>query len=160
MALFDRTWRRAGRWGITLLPPGSLPAGDRVLNYLQGAYALEQVGRLAAARRAYRSGIRRWPQSHALRLAAANLAYRQRDYEEAEQTLRQALQHHPQGAVLWNNLAYVLAARGCVGAALSAVECAVGLAPGEQGYRESRQEIAAMSAKKGAQCLPIRCPLP
>ncbi len=153
MALFDRTWQRAERWGITLLPAGKLPAGDAVHNYLKGAYALEQMGRLAEARRAYHSGITRWPQSHALWLAASNAAHRQQEYGEAEQTLREALHLHPQRAELWNNLAYALAAQGCVETAKKALECAVELSPE---YLDSQREIRAMAGS--AQCEPVSCP--
>lgn len=158
LALFDRTWQRARRWGITLLRPGSLPATDDTLSYFKAAYALEQTQQPGAALAAYRSGSRRWPSSQPLWLAQANLEYRQGEYLAAEQTLRAALSHHPRAAALWNNLAYPLAAQGCHEVAMSAIACALELAPGEAVYLQSQQELAAMPSVPGASCPPLVCP--
>lgn len=158
LALFDRTWLRAERWGITLLKPGSLPATDATFNYFKAAYALEQTQQPEAALAAYRSGSGRWPESLPLWLAQANLEYWQGDYPAAEQTLRAALKYHPAAASLWNNLAYPLAAQGCREEALAAVACAITLAPAQAGYVESQQEIAVMSSRPGASCRPSVCP--
>lgn len=160
LALFDRTWQRANRWGITLLPPGRLPATDGTFNYFKGAYALEQTQQLEAALTAYRAGSERWPSSQPLWLAQANLEYRLGDYPAAGQTLRIALRHHPRAAPLWNHLAYPLAMQGCREVALSAIACALALAlaPGETAYAQSQQEITAMPSAPGASCLPLACP--
>jgi hypothetical protein len=161
MALFERTWQRAGRWGITLLRPGELPATDGHFSYLKAAYALEQTGQTAAALTSYRAGSGRWPDAPSLWLAQANLEYQQGDYPAAEQSLRTGLSHHPLAAPLWNNLAYALARQGCRATALTALSCATLLAPGEEGYEQSRQEIAVMApsgGEQGANCRPLACP--
>jgi tetratricopeptide (TPR) repeat protein len=158
LALFDRTWQRAKRWGITLLPPGRLPATDGAFNYLKAAYALEQTQQLEAALTAYRAGSERWPSSQPLWLAQANLEYRLGDYPAAEQSLRTGISHQPLAAPLWNNLAYPLVMQGCREVALSAIACALALAPGESAYAQSQQEITAMPSAPGASCLPLACP--
>ncbi|MCW8919808.1 MAG: PA2778 family cysteine peptidase [Gammaproteobacteria bacterium] len=164
LALFDRTWQRARRWGITLLQPGHLPASDDPLNYLKAAYALEQTQQPAAALAAYRGGSGRWPEVDLLWLAQANLEYGQGNYRGAEQSLRTGLAHHPLAAPLWNNLAYALAQQGCRAEALDAVACAMTLAPelAAPAYAESRGEISmmvgVMSGTPVARCRPISCP--
>jgi tetratricopeptide (TPR) repeat protein len=160
LALFDRTWQRARRWGITLLRPGRLPASDAPLNYLQAAYALEQMQQPAAALAAYRSGSGRWPEVELFWLAQANLEYGQGAYRGAEQSLRRGLAHHPLAAPLWNNLAYALAQQGCRAEALDAVACAMTLAQESAAadYAESWREIGAMTGTPTARCRPISCP--
>jgi tetratricopeptide (TPR) repeat protein len=158
LALFDRTWQRGNRWGVTLLRPGHLPASDAPFNYFRAAYALEQTQQLEAAMVAYRGGSERWPDSLPLWLAQANLAYRTGDYSEAEETLRRALKHQPAAAPLWNNLAYALAAQGCRESALAAASCAVDRARGEEAYAQSQREIAVMPSRLEATCRPLNCP--
>jgi tetratricopeptide (TPR) repeat protein len=161
LALFERTWQRAERWGITLLRPGRLPASDSPLNYLQAVYALEQTQQQAVALVAYRSGSGRWPEVELFWLAQANLEYGLGDYRGAEQSLRTGLEHHPLAAPLWNNLAFALAQQDCREGALGAVACATALAPAEAAYAESQREIAEMAVADGtppATCRPITCP--
>jgi len=159
LALFERTWQRGNRWGVVLLPPGKLPAGDNHLSYMRGAYALEQTRQDEAALLAYQSACRRWPAEPITWLAQSNLEYRLGRYSEAGQTLQAGLGHHARAPQLWNNLAYALAGDGCGDAALAAVDCAILLAPGEEGYRQSREELAAMPRPPATSCPPLRCPL-
>jgi tetratricopeptide (TPR) repeat protein len=160
LALFDRTWQRARRWGVTLLRPGELPATDGHFSYLKAGYALEQTGQPEAALAAYRSGSGRWPEVDLLWLAQANLEYGLGEYQRAEESLRTALAYHPQAAPLWNNLAYALAQQGCRAQALDAVACAMrwGQESAAAGYAESRREVGAMAATPAARCRPISCP--
>lgn len=159
MGLFDRTWLRGGRWGIILLPPGTLPASNMPLNYLKATYGLEQSRQYEAALVAYRGGVRRWPDSVEMWLAQANLEYRQGEFSRAETTLRTALSIHPLEAAVWNNLAYTLSAQGCKSESLEAVACAIMLAPGEEIYLDSRQELASVKVT-GNTCRPLSCPHP
>ncbi len=159
LALFDRTWRRGKRWGITVLRPGQLPASGDHFRYLKAAYALEQTGQYAEALAAYQGGSGRWPGEPVVWLALANLHYRLGHFPEAEQTLRSALTHHPESAPLWNNLAYALAGQGCRESAFAAVACAIRLAPGEVGYRQSKEEFTNMAGRRSGSCAPVRCPV-
>ncbi len=160
LGLFDRTWRRGQRWGITLLTPGALPASGSSVAYLKAAYGLEQTQQHEAALIAYRSAAKRWPQRELAWMAQANLAYRLERFDEAVETLHAALEYHPRSAPLWNNLAYALAASGCGGAAREAVACAIALQPDEVGFRQSREEIEQMALPPGAAaCRPVSCPV-
>lgn len=159
LALFDRTWQRGKRWGITLLRPGELPAGSAHLNYMKGAYALEQTAQFDAALAAYHSACRRWPGETLSWLALANLQYLQGRYTEAADTLQLAIVHHPAAAQLWNNLGYALAGAGCGAVGLEAVECAIRLAPEEVGYLQSREELAAQQRAVATECPVLSCPL-
>lgn len=159
LALFDRTWVRGSRWGMVVLRPGDLPASGDALRYLKAAYALEQTGQLMAAVQAYRAGSGRWPEEPLAWLAESNMHYRLGRYGEAVETLRAALARHPEAAQIWNNLAYALAGMGCRGSALEAIACAIRLAPGEVGFRQSREEIAQMEIAPAAEaCRPLSCP--
>ncbi len=160
LGLFDRTWRRGKRWGITLLTPGALPASGNPVAYLKAAYGLEQTKQFEAALIAYRSAAQRWPQRELAWLAHANLAYRLERFDEAVETLHAALQYHPRSAPLWNNLAYALAASGCGGVAREAVACAVAMQPAEAGFRQSREEIEQMALTPATvACRPFSCPV-
>ncbi|MDH5785887.1 MAG: PA2778 family cysteine peptidase [Chromatiales bacterium] len=163
LGLFDRTWRRGKRWGMVLLPPGALPASNDHFRYQKGAYALEQVGQHEAALSAYRAATEQWPEESLPWLSRSNLEYRQKRYSEAEQSLRSALHAIPDAAQLWNNFGYVLMALGCQTEASQAVDCAIALQPEEDGYRQSREEIAGMRAvkrKTPLRCEPVNCPVP
>ena len=159
LALFDRTWQRGKRWGITLLRPGQLPASGDHFRYLKAAYALEQTEQYAAALAAYQSGSGRWPGESVVWLAQANLHHRLGHFPEAEQTLRSALTHHSKSPQLWNNLAYALAEQGCRKTAFAAVSCAIRLAPEEDEILNSWGDIANMAGRTSDPCAPVQCPV-
>lgn len=158
LALFDRTWRRGKRWGIVLLTPGTLPASNNPLSYMRGAYALEVTKQYPSAIAAYSGATQRWPERELSWLALSNLEYRLGRHAEAAQTLGKGLKRLPDAPQLWNNLAYALAGQGCHDQALAAVSCAIQLAPGEDGYRQSREEIRQMEGTPSTDCLPVSCP--
>lgn len=159
LGLFDRTWRRGKRWGVVLLVPGTLPASNNSLSYMQGAYALELTKQHAAAIAAYAGATQRWPERELSWLAKSNLEYRLGRFAEAVQTLESGLVRLPDAPQLWNNLAYALAGQGCRDKALDAVTCAIQLAPGEDGYRQSRDEIRQMEVPPSTNCPPVNCPV-
>ncbi|MCW8828974.1 MAG: PA2778 family cysteine peptidase [Gammaproteobacteria bacterium] len=157
MRVFERTWQRAEYWGRVILTPGEMPATAKPLPYLRAALALEQSRQERAALTGYRAATDRWPESALAWLSRGNLAYRLEAYAEAEQSFRDGLVASPEQADLWNNLGYVLAARGCGAAALTALQCAIALQPDNSLYRESLHELEAAVAQ-GERCEPISCP--
>lgn len=160
LSLFDRTWRRAKRWGITVLEPGMLPAGNDHFRYMSAAFALEQTRQDDKAIAAYRSASKRWPGESTVWLAWANLSYKRGFLADAEKALRSGLEYLPDNPQLWNNLAYVLAEKACYVGALRAVGCARRLSPVELNYRQSEEEITGMNTGAGAVCAPVNCPVP
>ncbi|MGB3935829.1 MAG: PA2778 family cysteine peptidase, partial [Burkholderiales bacterium] len=56
-------WRDAEHWSMLALPPGKLPASAREAELGTAIAALEQAGKPAEARAAYRALLARWPAS-------------------------------------------------------------------------------------------------
>lgn len=124
---FDRTWARAGRWALLVLPPDTLPATARELPYLEAAAALERSD-AAAAEIAYGTALARWPTSLPALLGLGNARYAQGDLSGAEQAFAAAVAAHPEAAVAHNNHAHVLGRLGRKAEALAAARRAVELA--------------------------------
>jgi tetratricopeptide (TPR) repeat protein len=107
LSTFERTWARSGRWAMLALPPDRLPATADARRYVEAAVALERVN-AAAARRAYRSALARWPDNLVAAIGEGNTAYAAGDLAGAEAAYRAATGAHPESADAWNNLAQVL----------------------------------------------------
>ncbi len=159
LGTLERTWAAGGHWALVVVPAGRVPATARLRDYLQAAHALEAAGQADAAARAYRAATRRWPRRYESWFALANQAWAAGELAVAEPALREALRLQPADARIWNNLAYVLARRGCPRQALRAARCAVALAPGEGGYRDSLRELRSEpEGRPGGACEDISCP--
>jgi len=138
LATFERTWARAGRWALLVLPPDALPAAARELPYLAAAAALER-SHPAAAEAAYTAALGRWPASLPAGLGQGNARYAQGDLAGAAQAFAAAATTHPDSAVAHNNLAHVLHRLGRRDAALAAARRAVELAG--DGLPEARRTL-------------------
>jgi tetratricopeptide (TPR) repeat protein len=146
LATFDRTWARAERWGVVVLPPGSLPATAGEAEVLQAAASLERAERPAEAAQAYAAILDRWPSSFAALMGLGNARYAAGQLLGAESAFRTAASLHPDAAPAWNNLAHVLAAQGELSEALQAAKRAVDLGgPQDAAYRETLREIEQRS---------------
>jgi len=126
-ANFEHTWRRAGGFAVSVLPPERLPAEPDAERWLQASAGLERAGRLAEAETAYRSALARWPESAAAWLALGNVALAGARLDEAEAAFRRASVLAPDSASAWNNLAHVLLFAGRRDEARAAAERAVAL---------------------------------
>jgi tetratricopeptide (TPR) repeat protein len=155
-ARFERTWQRAGGWAFVTPDPEQLPATARALSWLQAAHALETSGRLEPAARAYATATRHWPEQPAGWFGLGNTRYALGEFVEAEAALRSLLEQAPGLAMAWNNLAHVLAARGCGDEARAAAGCALRMQPEETRYRSTREQVREVAAGKG--CQPVECP--
>ena len=148
---FESSWRRANRWGIVAVRPGEIPATASAARFLRAAADLEAVGRPDAAAQAYAAAMARWPENPLPRVALANAQQAAGDAALAERTLREAVAAGAADAVVHNNLADLLARRGCRDSALAqlgfAEDSAAGLAsPVAAAIAATRREIAAMPA--------------
>jgi hypothetical protein len=139
---FARTWARADRWALVVLPPDRLPAGGDEAAVLSAAAGLERAGHFDDAALAYAAILGGWPGSLAALIGRGNALYAAGDLGGAEAAYRIALERHPGAAAAWNNLADVLAAQGVRAEALVAARRAVELggAHGEV-YRRTLEEI-------------------
>jgi tetratricopeptide (TPR) repeat protein len=144
---FSRTWARAERWALVVLPPDRLPATGGEAAVLSAAAGLERAGRLQEAATAYDAVLRRWPGSLGGLIGQGNARYAAGDLDGAEAAYRAALGRHPDAAVAWNNLADVLAAQGARDEALSAARRAVDLGGAHaEVYRRTLEEISGAPA--------------
>jgi tetratricopeptide (TPR) repeat protein len=142
LATFERTWARAGHWGLVVLPPDFLPAGTDPAPTVRAAAALERIGRLAAAGTAYDTILKRWPDDRDALLGRGNVRYAGGDLDGAERAFRQATSSDPGSGAAWNNLAQVLLERGRPEPALDAARRAVELGgPLEPTYRTTLRQI-------------------
>ena len=121
-----RTWERGGRWGLLLLPPGTLPVvadPDRLLAALAG---LERNDALAA-RPGYTAAVARWPAHAGLATAYGNHLRQAGEPEAAEAAYRAALAAEPRHVPALNNLADLLLEGGRLDEAYAAAAEAVAL---------------------------------
>lgn len=104
MRRFERSWKLADYWGMVVLPPGKLSASGDELSHMKAASALEQIGKVEEAQKAYQAILSRWPKSLTAAIGMGNIAYAKKDYKTAVRILKQARQYHPENAALKNNL--------------------------------------------------------
>lgn len=145
---FVRTWDRAGRWGMLVMPPDQLPAEANADRYLVAAAGLEAVRKLNAARTAYETARTAWPASHWPYLGLANVAYLQDRLADARELYEQALVHDPTNLSARFNLGDTLARQGCALAARGQFERALEVA-GDSALRariEARMQVIEMDS--------------
>lgn len=147
LGTFSRTWARAERWALVVLPPDRLPATAGEAAVLSAAVGLERAGRMQEAETAYGAVLRRWPGSLGALIGRGNARYAVGDLDGAATAYRAALEHHPGAAMAWNNLADVLAAQGARDEALIAARRAVDLGGTHaEVYRRTLEEIGGAPA--------------
>lgn len=158
--VFMSTWNRSRRWGLVVLTPGSLPARARPASYLDAVSGLEALGKLEAARTAYRAASETWPDQAIAWLGLGNSEYALAQYAAATAAYRRAVEAKPGDFAPWNNLAYALAARQCVRLARESARCATQLAPDNPAVGETLQEMESLPLRQAAEaCLPLPpCP--
>ena len=143
LAVFERTWARAGHWSMVAVPPDIMPASAGLQQYRTAVLAFESSASPAARLQAYSSGLRRWPDSFVLSMGAGNAHYQLGRYAASERAFRRAIAAEPARAEAWNNLGYALWRQGRRQQALQAIARALQLAPGEPEYLDSLREISA-----------------
>lgn len=154
---FERTWARSGRWAVVVTPPDRFPATARPLPWFRAAADLERTGQPEAAHAAYRAATEAWPEEAIAWVGLGNSAYTLGRTGLAETALREAVSLKPGIAEAWNNLAHVLAERGCGLGARNAVSCATALRPDEPRFRETAAGIHSRPAEDRDACLPVQC---
>lgn len=141
LGLFDRTWARANRWGLLVLPPNRLPANADETRYLQSVASLERLGHLGAAITAYQLAAEQWPTSPLALFALGNGFYRQGDAVAAEQAWRRAITRADDHGPSLNNLATLLMEQHRLNEALDFAERAVHSEPQNPAYLSTRDQI-------------------
>lgn len=159
--LFLRTWRRADHWALVVLPPERLPADADPERYLQAAAALEDTGHIDAARRAYETASRHWPEQATAWYGLGNAHYLAGEFAAAETAFRRVINLNQDNAAAHNNLARTLLARGCLRAAAAQTQAALKLhaPPGIRRALERTDAEIATQRRAGA-AEPEDCPPP
>jgi tetratricopeptide (TPR) repeat protein len=157
-ARFLSTWENAGAWGLLVLRPGELPARPEPGSYLRATADLESVGQIRAASQAYAAATARWPANATAWFGLGNSHYRLGQLGDAERSYRQALRANPGYLAAHNNLAMVLAERGCHRTALDTLDHALEHTRPDDTLRrtllQTRREILQQQRESGGQVVP------
>jgi tetratricopeptide (TPR) repeat protein len=158
-ASFLRSWERGSSWAFVAVPPGELPATATAGAYVRALAAAEPLLAPAAAERAYGAALERWPLDELVVFAAAGQRHSAGDLAGATSLYRRLLAAAPQHAAARNNLANVLAARGCYAEALAEAHAALAaLSPNDELGDAVRDTVAELeSASSQARDPPARC---
>ena len=143
MSHFERSWMLGDYWGLVVVPPGQLAVSAGELANVSAAAGLEQSGQSTEARKSYGAILKQWPQSLGALIGLGNIAYAQKNYNEAVGFLEQATTFHPATAAAWHNLAVAQDAAGRAHDAHQSAERAVQLAsPGIRAeYQQSLRSL-------------------
>ena len=109
---FERTWQRADKWAMVILPPGKLPASAEPLAYVKAISHFETQGKLEVAKEAYETAVERWPSSLLTLMAMGNISYQLHQLSQAQQFYLKAIEINSDYAPAHNNLAQVLMEQG------------------------------------------------
>jgi tetratricopeptide (TPR) repeat protein len=146
---FEYLWKSDGHWSMVALSPDKLPASANEQNYAKAVSALENSGQVKNAQIAYKTLLKRWPDSLTGQIGLGNTSYALKDLEGAESAFTSASTSHPDSVAALNNLAHVLFELGKKDAALKAAEHAVSLGGPMKNISEiTLNEIRVLSAMK------------
>jgi hypothetical protein len=140
---FLRSWQRGANWAFVALSPGELPASASPGAYVRAVAGAEPLLDAAAAQQSYRAALERWPTNELVLFAAAGQRYAAGDLQEATALYRQLIEVAPRHAAARNNLANVLAARGCPSEALAEARAALAALSPEDPLGEAVRDTVA-----------------
>jgi tetratricopeptide (TPR) repeat protein len=159
MSVFEFTWKRSNRWAMAVLPTDTLPNDRNLINTLQAAVDLEEVGQIDAANQTYQTITKRWPDSLVAIMGAANSHLTLGNAENATSYYLRALELKPKRADIYNNLAYSLLEQSCYQSSLSSIQCAISLDSSNAEFLDSQHEINQSKSKSSLKSCPkISCP--
>jgi tetratricopeptide (TPR) repeat protein len=158
-ARFLREWQRGSSWAFVALQPGELPATNSAGGYIRALAGAEPMLAAAAAERGYRAALERWPSDELVLFAAAGQRHAAGDLAEATALYRRLLVAAPHNVAAHNNLANVLAERGCRTEALAEARAALAvLSPTDELGAAVRDTVAELErAAEQASAPPARC---
>jgi hypothetical protein len=157
-ARFLRSWQRGANWAFVALEPGEVPATATAGAYVRALAGAEPLLDAAAAERGYRAALERWPRDELVLFAAAGQRYAVGDLGGATALYRQLLAAAPQHAAARNNLANVLAARGCHAEALAEARSAMAaVAPTDELGAAVRDTVTELERAARSGAPPASC---
>ena len=125
--VFQNTWARADYWGLLVLPTDELPATVTEERYILSVAGLERARQFDAAIRAYKTALRRWPESMPAWMGLGNSFYEKGDFPAAASAFKQAIKLQPGNGLPLNNLAQVYWDQGKKEEALQTIHHAIDL---------------------------------
>lgn len=126
---FLRSWSRGDHWAFVVLEPGDLPATAVPGTYVRALAGASRFLSHESADAAFTKALERWPDDELVLFAAAGRELESRNWPQAETLYRRLLDVAPANAAARNNLANVLAERGCNAAALAEARAALAATP-------------------------------
>jgi len=151
---FLREWQRGSNWAFVALKPGELPATETPGGYIRALAGAEPMLGAAAAERSYRAALARWPSDELVLFASAGQRHAAGDLAEATALYRRLVAAAPHNAAAHNNLANVLAERGCRAEALAEAHAALAvLSPTDElgaAVRDTVAELERATAQASA----------
>jgi hypothetical protein len=146
-AISEFVWMRSGYWAMVALPPDRIPATADEARWLSAVAALERPDP-RAARTAYQTFLKRWPENINAAIGLANTHHALGELRQSEAVLRRAAQLAPDSVIVLNNLAQTLADEGRDAEALPFIERAAALGgPFAGTVEETRKAIRARLKK-------------
>ncbi|MFV1984343.1 MAG: PA2778 family cysteine peptidase [Thiohalomonadales bacterium] len=142
VALFERTWARAGYWALRILKPGEFPVAVDELRYLKALVSLERLNKWSELIISYRRAIKKWPNNKNFHMGLANSYYSSMQLVQAKKHYSQIIAQWSKYAPAYNNLAQVYLDTNDFANALKYVKKAIALAGRHQKiYQTTLSEI-------------------
>jgi tetratricopeptide (TPR) repeat protein len=113
VADFLRSWKMANNWGMVVLSPGEIPAITNPARLIAALARAEPTLSTPSRIQAYRAVLARWPGETTARFGYAHALHAAGELIAAEEHYRAIIDQHPRHAAALNNLAEVIADRGC-----------------------------------------------
>ena len=147
-AIHELLWARSGYWAMVAVPPDRIPKTAVEPQWLSSVAALERVD-APAARAAYTTFLKRWPDNTSAAIGLANTYYALGDLKQAEGVLRTAAARDPDSEIVLNNLAQTLSDQNRNEEALPVIEKAAALrGPHAAAVEQTRDAILKRIAAK------------
>ncbi|MFV1997772.1 MAG: PA2778 family cysteine peptidase [Acidiferrobacterales bacterium] len=103
--LFDRTWRRSGRWAMVAVKPTEIPITADEDEYLRTILPFEHAQRWNVALKAYTTASNKWPDSLGAQMGSGNSYYALNKFTKSITYYRKALLIDSSHAPAHNNIA-------------------------------------------------------
>ena len=129
---FLRSWQLARNWGMVALTPGEMPASTTPRRLITAVAQAEPMLSVPSRKRAYRAALDRWPESITARFGYAHALHAAGELKAAEDNYRVIVNQYPRHAAALNNLAEVVADRGCYTQATAIASRALAIATEDQ----------------------------
>ena len=157
---FLRSWELSNYWALVVLRPGEMPVAPDETRYVHAIAALESAAQPEAAAVFYTAALSRWPDNNLALFGMGNIHYVQGNMDAAEAAYQRLLSIQPNYAAARNNLAHILAQRGCREAAIAELDLGLADMGNDDSMRQhlldSRIEI--LNSDISANVTDARCP--